>query len=325
VIELTLLLRESDVRDLLTVREAVSLLRETLSTQATATGAMNIPRRRVELDHGLLNVMAASVPQARAAGLKAYSVGRAGPRFLLALWDRADGRLLALIEADLLSRIRTGAASGVASDILARPDANVLAVIGTGRQARTQIEAVAAVRSLREVRVFCRTDDRRVEFAHEIAHLLDLPVMPAESARKAVEGAGIVSTVTTAAEPVVAGRWLDEGTHLNAAGSNFGTRREIDTEVVERAAVIAVDSVEQAKMEAGDLILAEADGAFTWDRAVELQDLLACKCPGRTSPKEITFFESLGIAVEDVAVARYVYDKATAEGRGESTTFGDVG
>jgi alanine dehydrogenase len=322
---LTLLLRESDVRDLLTVPEAVSLVREALATQATVPGGMNIPRRRAALEHGVLHVMAASVPGARAAGLKAYSVGRAGPRFLVALWDRGDGRLLALIEADLLGRIRTGAASGVASDILARPDAAVLAVLGTGRQAVTQIEGVAAVRGLSEVKVFCRTVDRRIEFAREMTKRLDLPVKPADSAQAAVDGAGIVCTVTTAAAPVVLGRWLAEGTHVNAAGSNFATRREVDAEALERAALIAVDSVEQAQMEAGDLIMASAEGAFTWDRAIELQDILAGRATGRTAPEQITVFKSLGIAVEDVAVARHVYDKATAEGRGETTTFGEIG
>jgi ornithine cyclodeaminase/alanine dehydrogenase-like protein (mu-crystallin family) len=317
---LALLLRENDVRALLSMREAISVTRAALASDA----AQNLPRRRLDLAGGALNVMAASLPSSRAAGLKAYSANRLGARFIVALWDRDDGRLLALIEADALGRLRTGAASGVATDLMANQDASILALVGCGRQAKTQLQAIASVRRLRDVRVYSRNPERGASFAAETREQLDLPVRAVDSGRGAVDGADIVCTITTAAAPVVFGDWLDAGAHVNAAGSNVSTRREVDTALVRRAALIAVCSVEQAHLEAGDLIIAHEEGATVWERVVEIGEVLAGRRPGRRSPQDLTLFKSLGVAVEDVAVARHVFDKAVAQGVGEQTNFGDV-
>ena len=317
---MTLLIREREVRALLPMAEAVRLVREALSSQRSM-GGRNLARRRLDLDHGVLNVMAASVPSAKADGLKAYTVTRTGARFLVALWDRDSGRLVALVEADWLGRIRTGAASGVATDALADAGASVLAVIGAGNQARTQIEAIASVRDILEVRVFSRSPDRRSQFAADVQQELGLPVRSVASAQQAATGADIIVTITSAAEPVLDGEWLRNRCHVNAAGSNHAKRRELATNVLERATLIAVDSMEQAHIEAGDLLIPVDEGSLSWERVVELGDVL--NEPNHAS-RGITVFKSLGVAVEDVAVARYVYDRAVSEGLGERTSFGEA-
>lgn len=276
------------------------------------------------MERGSLNVMSASVSEVGSVGLKAYTVAGGQINFLVALWDGISGSLLSLIEADHLGRVRTGAASGVATEALSNPSASVMCVIGCGRQARTQIEAVAAVRKLSEVRVFCRQPEARVQFVDRIRQELNVNAIASETAERAVRGADIISTVTTSKNPVVLGEWLSPGAHVNAAGSNVATRREVDAEVVGRAAVVAVDSIEQAKIEAGDLLLAENEGKFHWSQAVELHTILSQDRPGRRATEEVTLFKSLGIAVEDVAVARHVYEKALVEGRGERSNFGEA-
>ena len=321
---MTLLLREADVEALLPMSEAVHLVREALSTQSSM-GGTNLPRRRLDLERGVLNVMAASVPCPRADGLKAYTVARGGARFLVALWDRHDGTLLALIEADNLGRIRTGAASGVATDALANPAAEVLAVIGSGNQARTQVNAVASVRKLRRIRVFSRSAEHRVAFASDLAETLSIDARACDSAQEAVSGAEIIVTITSSAEPVIEGHWLTSGCHLNVVGSNWAARREVDTETVARSNLVCVDSTEQAHLEAGDLLIPVHEGRLSWESVVELGDILAGQAPGRANHDDITLFKSLGIAVEDVAVARHVYNCAVSQGVGEQTNFGDVG
>lgn len=303
--------------------DAVRLVRQALQ-DARSPESVNVPRRRVALDHGVLNVMTASLPAARAGGLKAYSSVAGRTRFLVCLWDRDDGDLLALIEADALGRLRTGAASGVATDLLANTGACVMALIGSGSQAQTQLEAVACVRGLSDVRVYSRRPERREAFAAEMRARTGLEVRPAASAREAVQGAGIVTTITNAAGPVLHGEWLSTGTHINAAGSNVISRREVDTETLRRSDVITVDSLEQARLEAGDLAVPVEEGALTWDNIREIGDVLTGAEAGRRSASDITLFKSLGIAIEDVVAARHVYNRARAEGRGEHTSFGNV-
>jgi ornithine cyclodeaminase/alanine dehydrogenase len=318
----TLLLREADVRALLPMPDAIRLVTDALTELGRGEG-VNQPRRRARLDRGFLNVMFASVPPMHSAGLKAYSAARRGALFIAALWDSRDGTLLALLEADWLGRLRTGAASGVATDLLARHDASVAAIIGTGKQAETQLRAIAQVRRLEQVHVFSRHEENRETFAAKMRADLGLDVIPKESAHAAVKDADIVTTITGSADPVVEGRWLKEGAHVNAVGSNWSDRREVDTETVMRASLVAVDSLEQAKEEAGDLLIPIGEDALRWDGIRELGSILAGCAQGRENDQEITLFKSLGLAVEDVAVARFVYDRAVAEGKGESTTFGD--
>jgi len=243
-------------------------------------------------------------------------VSRQALRFLVLLYDGESGELLALLEADHLGRIRTGAASGVATRYLARTGASRVGVIGTGRQARAQLEAVAQVRTLESARAFGRDAGRRHAFASEMTTRLGLPVEPAETAESAARFGDIVITATNAREPILQGEWLGSGTHVNAIGANMLERRELDDEALARSSVIAVDSLEQAQEEAGDLVQGLRSIRHGWDGVLELHEIVAGARPGRSAEGEITVFKSSGIAIWDVTAAGYVYQRALEQGRG---------
>jgi ornithine cyclodeaminase/alanine dehydrogenase-like protein (mu-crystallin family) len=249
-------------------------------------------------------------------GLKLYTISRDGARFLVPLFAAQSGDLVALIEADYLGQMRTGAASGIATRRMAREDARRAGIIGTGLQARTQLEAVALARKLESVCAFGRDPQRREQFAREMTARLGVPVTPVSSAEDAVRGAQIVITATTASQPVVEGRWLEPGVHINAIGVNYAQKRELDAEAVLRSDIIAADSVEQSKIEAGDLIHAFGEDLSRWRGVRELAQIVAGKVPGRTSPDQITLFKSNGIAIEDIVVAGRIYERARERGLG---------
>ncbi len=279
--------------------------------------AVNRSRERILLPHTSLHYMAAALPEEKLVGMKIYTIAPAAWRFVVLLYNAESGELLALLEADHLGRIRTGAASGVATKFLARADASRVGLVGTGRQARTQLEAVALVRKLTAARAFSRDEKRRHEFCREMGEQLHLAVEPAESAEAAVGFGEIVITATTSREPVVRGEWLRAGTHVNAIGANMPSRREVDETTLRRANRIAVDSLEQSKIEAGDLILGLAGSSRGWESVVELQEIVAGSRRGRGSEEDITFFKSCGIALWDVAAAGYIYRQALETGRGK--------
>jgi ornithine cyclodeaminase/alanine dehydrogenase-like protein (mu-crystallin family) len=229
-------------------------------------------------------------------------------------WD--TGELVALIEADYLGRVRTGAASGVAAKFMSRTDSRVVGMIGTGGQAATQVEAVCAVRPIERVRVFSRNEQKRREFAEKLSERIHLPVEAADSAEKAVRQADIVITMTTASQPVIECGWLARGAHINAAGGNLAQKAEIDAETVRQASVIATDSLAQAKIESGDLVQVFAADAGHWSRVVELSEIVVGHVPGRHSQEDITLFKSNGVAIEDVAVAGKIYELARQRGVG---------
>ena len=259
-----------------------------------------------------LNLMAASAPSLGICGHKAYFGGCA----YVSLFSLEESRLLALIEASTLGAIRTGAASGVATKYLARPDAATVGIIGTGRQAKTQLLAMAAVRSLQSVRVFGRDEERRTAFAGEMAEVLSCTVQATDSAEACVRDADIVIAATKASDPVVFGDWLSPGTHVNAIGANGYARRELDDVAVLRASLVATDQRDQARTEARELIdLAEA-GKLDWANVVELGALVQGEIAGRAQDSDITLFKSLGIALEDIAFAKLIYDRAVAAGAG---------
>jgi len=307
-----LFVTEDEVARLLTMAEALEAVEEAIRRHGQG-GAVNCPRARVRVPQGILHVMAAGLPRAGVLGFKAYTAFGGTVRFHVHLYSAEDGHLLALMEADRLGQIRTGAASGVATKYLARPDASVVGIFGTGRQARSQLQAVCAVRNVREIRAYGRDAARRAAFCREMEAALRVPIRPAPEPRGAVEGADIVITITTAKAPVFDGRWLHPGTHVNAAGSNFAQKQEIDDATVAAAQLIVVDSKEQAQIECGDLISPISRGLLSWDQVHELGEVVAGKIPGRQRPGDITLFESRGLALEDVAVAGVVYRKAVRE------------
>jgi len=294
---------EQQVQEILTVQKAIELV-DASFRQLAEGSAINHPRRRVVLPTGsILHYMAAG--NSSYFGIKVYSTNpETGAHFRFLLYRSADGLPLATIEASHLGQIRTGAASGVATRHLAREDADTLGVIGSGFQAETQVGAMAAVRTLREIRVWSRKAARRTEFAQRCADRFGLNVRAVETAREAVEGSAIVVTATSSKEPVLESAWISPGTHINAMGSNWNTRRELPTDLVlDRADVVAVDSVEDGHLESGDLMIPLSERPGAAFPAVELWQAK------RTSPEQITIFKSNGLAIQDVVAAGYIYEQ----------------
>jgi len=313
---MTLHVSESEVRALLTMPMAVEAVEDISRKQANSEVIVH-PRRRFEFPGShFFHYMAAADYSAGFIAMKQYTYVRGKLRFLVPLYEMGTGELVALIEADYMGQLRTGAASGVATKYLARRDARVAAIIGTGGQAKTQLEAVAAVRRLDSVNVFGRDPQKREEFCKEMSQRIGIAVRPAASAAEAVRGAHIVCTATTAVQPVVNGADLTSGVHINAIGANHAHKRELDDEAVASADVIVVDSVEQSRQEAGDLIIAFHGDESCWTGVKRLSDVVAGKNGGRTSDTEVTLFKSNGIASWDLAVAMKVYKAARERGLG---------
>jgi ornithine cyclodeaminase/alanine dehydrogenase-like protein (mu-crystallin family) len=311
-----LFLTEADVTKILTMPLAMECV-ETSFRRLADNLAASRPRQRLRLgEKGLLHYMAATDAAGGYAGLKIYTVVNGRARFVVPLFRAESGDMVALMEADYLGQMRTGAATGVATRVMAREDARIASIIGTGLQARTQLEAVSCGHKLDRVRAFGRDRERREKFAKEMTARLGIPVEPASSAEEAVRGSDIVITITNSVTPVLEGRWLEPGMHVNAAGVNFAHRREVDSETVSRADVIAADSVEDAKIESGDLIQAFGSDAARWNDVREFADVITGKIPGRTSREQITLFKSNGIAMEDVVAGARVYELARERGIG---------
>lgn len=316
-----LLLRENDVRELVSIENALTAVEGAFREQALGTG-VNEPRRRVRQPAGIMHWMGAALVDRGYWGFKVYTTTREGARFVVHLYDIESGALLALLEADLLGQLRTGAASGVATRHLAPEGANVLALFGAGYQAETQLEAVAAVCGLARVHVFSRSPESRRRFADRMAERYPFPVVSANSPEEALKDAHIVTTITSASEPVFSARALRPGVHINAAGSNAASRAELDRETIRRADRIYVDDLVQSRYESGDLVQAHERNALAWERVRPLADVVAGLCQGRESAEEITLFESHGIALWDVALAADVYERAREHGRGQVIEFG---
>jgi alanine dehydrogenase len=304
-----LYLREADVDALLTPADAVDAV-ESCFARLAAGSVENHPRFRLGLEDGHLNVMAASDLELAVGGLKAYSGLRTGARFIVALFAADRPELFALIEADRLGQRRTGAASAVAARHLAPRDARTLGVIGTGWQAESQIECIrTALPGIERVVAYSRTEERLADFCERF------DAEPAEYNRDAAEQ-DIVVTATSSRDPVLRGEWLKPGALVCAVGANHLAARELDNAVIERAAFVCCDSKEQARVEAGDLVEPVERGVLDWLEVHELAEVVGGQLQGRASDEDIVLFKSVGIAAEDVAVAKLVYDRARERGLG---------
>jgi len=312
---MTLHINESEVRSLLTMAMALEAVEDSLRKQAHGEVVVQ-PRRRFELPNGFFHYMAAADYSGGFVAEKQYTFVSGKIRFLVLLYEISSGDLVALIEADYMGQLRTGAASGVATKYLSRVDARVAAIIGTGGQARTQLEAVAGVRKLESARAFGRDVARRENFCFEMAQRLGIPVYAAASAAEALNGADIVCTATTAWQPVVTGADVAPGMHINAIGVNHAHKRELDADAIGRANLIVADSVEQSQQEAGDLIMAFAGDPSRWSVVKPLADVIDGKVPGRSNDAQITLFKSNGIASWDLAVAATALALARQKGFG---------
>jgi ornithine cyclodeaminase/alanine dehydrogenase-like protein (mu-crystallin family) len=312
---MTLHINESEVRSVLSMAMALEAVEESLRKQARGEVVVQ-PRRRFELPKGFYHYMAAADYAGGFLAEKQYTYVAGKIRFLVLLYEMATGDLVAQIEADYMGQCRTGAASGVATKFMARGDAIVAAIIGTGGQARTQLEAVAGVRKLEMARAYGRDVARREKFCAEMAKRLKIPVYAAGSAAEAIKNADIVCTATTASHPVVSNADITAGMHINAIGVNHAHKQELDAAVVGRADLIAVDSIEQSRQEAGDLIMAFGQDESKWSSVKILADIMDGKVPGRPNASAITLFKSNGIASWDLAAAVRVWTLAREKGLG---------
>ncbi|RDE49809.1 MAG: ornithine cyclodeaminase family protein [Candidatus Accumulibacter meliphilus] len=318
---MALFLTEKEVEQLLTMPLALAAV-EAAHRQLSTTAACDVPRQRTRLPQTTLHILQGALPQLDAIGYKAYTSNRSGVRFLVHLFQASTGRLRAVIEADRLGMMRTAAAAGVATRFLARADAQVAGIFGAGWQAEGHIEAIAAVRQLRLVKVYARRAERLAEFCTRMADRLGIEVVAAASPEEVVRGSDIVSTITTASTPLFDAEWLSPGTHINGAGSNSLIRREIGEDVLKRCSLIIVDSVQTALCEAGDLLPLFEKGRLQARSLVELGDVVCGRHLGRSTAAEITLFESQGMAVQDLALAVRIEALARERGLGLELPFG---
>ena len=311
---MALFLTENDVKQVLTATMALEAV-ESAHRDLALGLAQDTPRARTRLPQTVLHILQGALPAQGVLGYKAYTSNRSGNRFLVHLFDAATGRLLALIEADYMGMIRTGAASGVAAKWLARQDAKVAGIFGAGWQAEGHVRAICAALPLERVKVCSRRADKLAVFCGRMSEATGVAVVPA-SAEEAVRDSDLIGTVTTAAQPLFEAEWLAPGTHINAAGSNALIRQELSEATLKQAALIAVDAVPTALAEAGDLLPLLEKGRLHARQLVELGDIIVGKHKGRASADQITVFESQGMAIQDLAVALRVLKAAREAGLG---------
>jgi alanine dehydrogenase len=323
-------LNQDEVRELLPMDECVDVMEAALAS--LARGEVLLPLRQITwLPDGrsALATMPAYAGHLGAVGVKVITVfpGNEGTELdahqgAVLLFETERGRPLLLCDATEVTAIRTAAVSGVATKHLARDDARDLAILGSGTQAHSHLAAMLAVRDVRGVRVWSRTDERARAFAERESQARGLRIEVVSTAEEAVGDADIVCTTTSAREPVLRGEWLAPGTHVNAVGFSGREGREVDTEVITRARLY-VDRRESAVNEKGDVVIPLEEGAINEDHIVgELGEVLTGSAPGRSSPEEITLFESAGLAVEDLASAHHLYEKAKEKGIGTRVELG---
>jgi len=317
-----LILKETDVRELLSMEDGVTIVEEAHRLDAVGE-AILAPRLALPLggEVGTYRIMAAALPGMSTFGLKTLTgvPGRRLPEltyFTILVFDGETGGFLGLLPAGHITRTRTGAAGGVAVKHLSRPDSKILAVFGSGVQARAQVAAIRVVRDIEKVKIFDIVPEAAENFANDLRGSgVDTEI--AASGQEAVAGSDIVTTATTAKEAFIEADWLEPGMHVNGVGANSAGKKELTPGVYARGYVV-VDYKEQVLMEAGDLMAAlEAeDGISESDIAAELGEVIAGTKPGRTSDDQITVFKSVGVAYQDIATAAYVYKEAVARGMG---------
>ena len=326
----TLIVNQAEVPRLLPMKDCIEVMARAFAALARSEATM--PQRQIVWlgdRSGALGLMPAHLSGLGALGLKAVTFfpRNEGTELdshqgAVLLFESGRGRLLAIIDATSLTSVRTAAVSGLATRLLAREDAGDLALVGSGVEARTHLEAMLAVRKLRRVRVASKTLERAKAFAERESRRHTIVVTPCATVEEAVTGADIVCTVTSSREPVLEGEWLSPGAHVNAIGSSVASARELDTLAVLRSRFF-VDRREAALAEAGDFLIPKAEGAI--DDAhirAELGQLVVGAVAGRLAPTDVTVFKSVGLAIEDLAAAQHIYSKARGSGFGKFVEFG---
>lgn len=313
---MALLLGDAEINNLLTMEDVVNTMEHAFREVGKGV-TWNRPRSRIRLPRGFHHLMAASLAEPNVFGLKTYTSFRKGTRFMTLVYDGEQGDLLCIVQGGRCSQMRTGAVSAVGTKYMSNEDSKTVGIIGTGFQGKAQLEGVCAVRNITSIKAYDRDNEACVNFCKEMSEILGVEITPVNEPEECVSNSDIVITMTTAREPILFGSWLEEGMHVNAAGSNHWIRREVDDDVIKRANSIVVDSKEDAYVEAGDLLYPIERGVIRWDQIHELSDLVSGKIISRKSNKDITLLESQGIAISDIATAALAYERAKAEGLGQ--------
>ncbi len=314
---MAIFLSENDVKQLLTVTMAIDAVESAHRDLANGL-AQDTPRARTRLPQTVLHMLQGALPAQGVIGYKAYTTNRSGNRFLVHLFDSASGVLQAVIEADYLGMIRTGAASAVAAKYLARPESSVAGVFGSGWQAEGHIRAICAAFPLKQVKVCGRQPEKLNSFCAHLQEMTGVEMLPTLSPEMTVRDSDLVGTVTTAVTPLFDAEWLEPGTHINAAGSNALIRQELSEAAVKRCAVVCVDSIPTALAEAGDLLPLLEKGRLHSRQLIELGDVMIGRRSGRQNAGDITLFESQGMAIQDLALGVRLLAAAREQGLGVS-------
>jgi ornithine cyclodeaminase len=302
-------LSEEDVKALLTMAATLDCVEQALTSRAQGQ-AVDVPRNRARIPGGTQHILQAAAPALKLIGYKAYYSTAKGTRYYVHLFHTESGEYVGMVAASHLGMMRTGAASGIATKYLAREDATVLGQIGAGKQGIGQLEAVSATRPIRKAIVYSRTRAKLEAFCRSMSDKLGIEVNPAPCAKDAVAEADVINVITRSATPVLEGAWLKPGQHINAAGANALTRRELDIAAVKRCDLVVADSREVARNESGDLLPLVESGFVQWETLAELGEIAAGYRPGRRSREEITLYESHGMGIQDLYVCAHLIELA---------------
>ena len=311
---MVLFLTEKELRESLRMEDAIPVLEFAFRRQGEGKVSMP-PRMKIEGGDGRLMIMPVLIEDTPYMGLKVYTVFRE-VRYVILLYSAKDGSLLAIMDADYIGQVRTGAVSGVATKWMTQEGERVVGILGSGTQARTQLQALHSIGRVEEAKVFSPNADHRRSYAKEMSQKLKTKVVAVESPREAVEGSGIVCSATPSTQPIIRSEWLSSGSHINAVGSTLPRMRELDEDTIKRARMIIVDSKEQVLAESGDIIFPVSRGLLSASEMFELGDLLL----GRSRPRQsgdLTVFKSVGTALQDISVAGAAYESALKKGRGK--------
>lgn len=318
-----LYLTEEEIKKILNMKDALQSVEMLFSEQGKSSDIINHPRNRLKTGSSMLHYMAAALPYLGYMGYKAYSSTKDGFSFKVFLYDIETGRLLSIMEADRMGMIRTGAVTGVATKYMSHKSSGSVGIIGAGFQAEGQILAICEVRDIKKIKVFCRDEERRRKFAKKMEKLIDAEVIAVNSAGDAVRDVDILVTCTTSRNPVFDFKDLTAGVHINAIGGNFLFKSEIDEKTVVKSSVVVVEDIDQARLEAGELLSAIDKGKLYWNQLTELKNVVSGNINILNNGKEITLFKSLGVAMEDIAVAADIYKMAKKKNLGKYIDSGN--
>ncbi|MBN1930492.1 MAG: ornithine cyclodeaminase family protein [Desulfobacterales bacterium] len=318
---MALFLREEEVKQIITMQMTVDAVEDVMKEYAIGQ-AFNIPRERTRIQKGALHILQGAVESHGVFGYKAYTSTKEGNRFLVYLYNCVRGNLEAIVEADYMGMLRTGATNGVAANWMSRKNAQVVGMFGAGRQADGQLEALCCVRKIKKAKIIDLKIDRLKEFCKKNEEKLGIEVIPCLEPEAVVRGSDIITTITTSSKPLFSHEWVEGGIHINAAGSNALIRTELEEKTIRNADIVAVDAKDVAVKECGDLLPLLEKGRIHWNQIKELGEIIVGKTLGRENDRQVTLFESHGMGIQDLIIAARVVAAAKEKGLGTEIAIG---